>query len=83
MRLIRGNRAVASTLIYLLHAFVGRAQSMRWKINHQGHLDPRFTDLAAALALIVLIVAAWMFFRSDTVRPSNTALIVPSQSVRW
>ena len=56
---------------------------MRWKINHQGHLDPRFTDLAAALALIVLIVAAWMFFRSDTVRPSNTALIVPSQSVRW
>jgi hypothetical protein len=64
-------------------AFVRRAQSMRWKIDHQGHLDPRFSDLLAVLVLIVLIVAAWMFFRSDTSGPNNTGLIVPSQSVRW
>jgi hypothetical protein len=56
---------------------------MRWKISQSGHHDPRFNDLLAVLVLIVLIVAAWMFFRGDTHKPSNTAFIVPSQSVRW
>jgi hypothetical protein len=56
---------------------------MRWKNSPQRSLDPRFNDLVAALALIVLIVAAWMFFRNDTNRPSSTAFIVPSQNVHW
>jgi len=57
-------------------------QSMRWKISQRGH-DPRHIDLLAALALVVLIVAAYRFFAGTTDKPSNTAFIVPSQSVRW
>jgi len=55
---------------------------MRWKISHRGH-DPRQIDLLAALALVIVIVAAWRFFESvsDTQKP--TTFIVPSQSVRW
>jgi hypothetical protein len=56
---------------------------MRWHIDHQGHLDPRFIDLLAVLILILVIVAGWMFLRGDSNRPINTGLIVPSQSVRW
>jgi hypothetical protein len=56
---------------------------MRWKISQPGHHDPRFNDLLAVLVLIVLIVAAWMYFRRDTHLPNNTAFIVPSQNVRW
>jgi hypothetical protein len=56
---------------------------MRWKIDHHGHLDPRFSDLLAVRVLIVVIVTACMFFRNDTYRPTSTGLIVPSQSVRW
>jgi hypothetical protein len=55
---------------------------MRWKISHGGH-DPRQIDLIAVLILLILIVAAWWFFRGGANPPSNTAFIVPSQSVRW
>ncbi len=55
---------------------------MRWKISHGGH-DPRHIDLLAALVLVVLIVAACRFFAGYSDQPSNTAFIVPSQSVRW
>ncbi|HXN69681.1 MAG TPA: hypothetical protein VN926_18760 [Bradyrhizobium sp.] len=56
---------------------------MRWKISHGGHHDPRQIDLVVALALVILIVAACRFFSVGNDRPSSTAPIVPSQSVRW
>jgi hypothetical protein len=56
---------------------------MRWKISHHGH-DPRQIDLAAILALVIVIVAAYRYFsHSATDVPSSSAFIVPSQSVRW
>jgi hypothetical protein len=55
---------------------------MRWKISHGGN-DPRQIDLIAVLILLIMIVAAWWFFGGGSNRPSNTAFIVPSQSVRW
>jgi hypothetical protein len=55
---------------------------MRWKISHGGH-DPRQIDLIAVLALLILIVAACWFFSRGSNAPSDTAFIVPSQSVRW
>lgn len=61
---------------------------MRWKISpwkpgHGGHHDPRYLDLIAALALVILIVAACRFVSSGYEPPSKAAFIVPSQSVRW
>jgi len=55
---------------------------MRWKISHRGH-DPRHIDLLAALALVMVIIAAWRFFESGSDTPKPAAFIVPSQSVRW
>ena len=55
---------------------------MRWKISHHGH-DPRQIDLLTVLALVVIIVAAHHYFSRSQEVPSTTALIVPSQSVRW
>jgi hypothetical protein len=55
---------------------------MRWKISHHGH-DPRLIDLLAMLALLIVIVAAWRYFDGNPKPPSTTALIEPSQSVRW
>jgi hypothetical protein len=55
---------------------------MRWKISHRGN-DPRHVDLLAALALVIVIIAAWRFFESGSDTPKPTAFIVPSQSVRW
>jgi hypothetical protein len=55
---------------------------MRWKISHHGH-DPRQIDLLAVLALIIIIVAAYRYFTYSPEVQSNTAFIVPSQSVRW
>ena len=55
---------------------------MRWKISRGGH-DPRYIDLLAALLLVVLIVTAYRFFAGNSDQPSNTAFIVPSQSVHW
>jgi hypothetical protein len=58
-----------------------RAQSMRWKINHREH-DPRYVDLMAVLALLILIVAAYRFFMAAP-EVTDAAFIVPSQSMRW
>jgi hypothetical protein len=55
---------------------------MRWKISHDGH-DPRHIDLLAAFALVIVIVAACRYFGGEPEKPSTTAFIVPSQSVRW
>jgi hypothetical protein len=55
---------------------------MRWKISRQGH-DPRQIDLLAVLVLLIIIVAAYRYFTHSPEVPSNTAFIVPSQSVRW
>ena len=55
---------------------------MRWKISHGRH-DPRQIDLLAVIALLVLIVAGFIYFTHDTLVPPTTAFIVPSQSVRW
>ena len=55
---------------------------MRWKISRQGH-DPRQIDLLAVLALLIIIVAAYRYFTHSPEVPSNTAFIVPSQSVWW
>ena len=52
---------------------------MRWKIGHGGH-DPRHVDLLAAVALLILILAAWSIFQRTLLKkPSTSALIVPSQ----
>jgi hypothetical protein len=55
---------------------------MRWKISHRGH-DPRQIDLIAILALLIVIIAAYRFYSSDSAPPSSTALIVPGQNVHW
>ncbi len=55
---------------------------MRWKISHHGH-DPRQIDLLAALALLIVIVAAYRYFSHHPEVPRPTNFIVPSQSVRW
>jgi hypothetical protein len=55
---------------------------MRWKISHRGH-DPRQIDLLAAIALIVVIVAGYLYFTHRPEAPNSTAFIVPSQGVRW
>jgi hypothetical protein len=56
---------------------------MRWKISHRGH-DPRQIDLAAVLALVIIIVAVYRYFEHSSVDVrSAPTFIVPSQSVRW
>ena len=55
---------------------------MRWKLSHNGH-DPRQIDLLAVLALLVVIIAAYGYFTHNPNKPSTTAFIVPSQSVKW
>ena len=52
------------------------------RIHHHGH-DPRQIDLMAVLALVIVIIAAFRFFSSNSEAPRTTALIEPSQSVRW
>jgi hypothetical protein len=56
---------------------------MRWKISHGDHHDPRQIDLVVALALVIVIIAVCRFLSVGNDQPSSTALIVPSQSVRW
>jgi hypothetical protein len=55
---------------------------MRWKISRHGH-DPRQIDLLAVIALLIVIVAAYLYFTHIPEAPNTTAFIVPSQSVRW
>ena len=56
---------------------------MRWKISHHGH-DPRQIDLLAILALLIVVVAAFSYLTHyEAPARSSTALIEPSQNVRW
>jgi hypothetical protein len=55
---------------------------MRWKVSRHGH-DSRQIDLLAVLALLIVIVGACRYFSESPPTPGTTALIVPSQSVRW
>mgnify|MGYP001399086588 CR=1 FL=1 len=55
---------------------------MRWKISQRGH-DPRQIDLLAALALVVAIIAAGLYFGHGQQPPATSAFIEPSQTVRW
>jgi hypothetical protein len=55
---------------------------MRWKTSHRGH-DPRQIDFLTVLALPMIIVAAYRYFTHNPEAPSTTAIIEPSQSVRW
>jgi hypothetical protein len=55
---------------------------MRWKISHHGH-DPRQIDLFAVFALLIIIVAGYLYFSHRPDAPSTPAFIVPSQSVHW
>ena len=55
---------------------------MRWKISHHDH-DPRQLDLLAALVLLVVIGAAYLYFTHHPKAPDPAAFIVPSQSARW
>jgi hypothetical protein len=55
---------------------------MRWKISRHGH-DPRQVDLLAIIALLIAIVAVWVYFADSSPPPTSSAFIVPSQSVRW
>jgi hypothetical protein len=55
---------------------------MRWKTNHREH-DPRYIDLMAVLALLILIVAACRFYAGSPSVSATTGFIVPSQTVRW
>ena len=40
-------------------------------------------SLWAVLALLVVIIAAYGYFTHNATKPSTTAFIVPSQSVKW
>jgi hypothetical protein len=55
---------------------------MRWKISRHGH-DRRQIDLLAAIALVIIIIAAYAYFTHRPETSNTTAFIVPSQSVRW
>lgn len=57
---------------------------MRWKIKGYGH-DPRQIDLLAVIALLLVSLGAFVFVASIafSTPPNTTALIVPSQHVRW
>ena len=55
---------------------------MRWKISSHGH-DPRQIDLLAVVALLIVIVGAYVYYVHNPEPPSTTAFIVPSQSTRW
>ena len=77
---IAGNRGVAEALMQWLRS---GAQTMRWKISHGDHHDPRQIDLVVALAFVIVIIAVCRFLSVGNDQPSSTALIVPSQSVLW
>jgi hypothetical protein len=55
---------------------------MRWKISRHGH-DSRQVDLMAIIALLILIVSAYVYFTHKPEAPNSSAFIVPSQSVHW
>jgi hypothetical protein len=56
---------------------------MRWKFSSHSH-DPRILDLVAAIALVIAVIAVCRYVaENESVTPSATALIEPSQNVHW
>ncbi len=56
---------------------------MRRNISGHGH-DPRQIDLLAVVALVLVSIAAYVYYADYSAPPkSTTAFIVPSQHVRW
>jgi hypothetical protein len=55
---------------------------MRDESENRKH-DPRFTDLAAVLALLAVVATAYAVIALDRATPKLTSRIVPSQSVKW
>ena len=51
--------------------------------NENGGHDRRFIDLAAVLALLVLVIAAYAVTALDRTTPKLTSSIEPTQTVRW
>jgi hypothetical protein len=51
--------------------------------NKDRRHDRRFIDLAAVIALLVLVTAAYAVINMDKAKPKLTSRIVPSQTVRW
>jgi hypothetical protein len=50
--------------------------------KNRGH-DPRFTDLAAVLALLAVVATAYAVIALDKPTPNLASRILPSQTVRW
>jgi hypothetical protein len=56
---------------------------MRWKLDPNSH-DHRQIDLVVIIALLAVIVGAWRYLADRASSPpSDTAFIVPSQTVHW
>ena len=55
---------------------------MRWKIRRGGH-DPRQIDLLAVLVMIAAICATGHYLGQHPKPQIASALIEPSQTVRW
>ena len=45
--------------------------------------DPRSIDLIAVIALLAIVLGSIFYLASPTSEQVTTALIVPSQTVRW
>jgi hypothetical protein len=57
---------------------------MRDESGHENRRhDRRFIDVAAVLALLVLVGGAFAAIHLDKATPKLTSRIVPSQTVRW
>ena len=68
-----------------------RVAALVWSVGRPNHAlenqprghDPRQIDLIAIVALLIVIVPPAGSTAKQSDAPSNTAFIVPSQSVRW
>jgi hypothetical protein len=56
--------------------------TMRWKISPHGH-DARQIDLLAIVALLIVVVAALLYFDGSPQSAHTASFIVPSQNVHW
>jgi hypothetical protein len=77
--LIRGTASATPALFLQL---AGRKQQCAGKSAPHDH-DPRQVDLLAVIALLIIIVSAYVYYVHKPEPPSTTAFIVPSQSTHW
>jgi hypothetical protein len=66
----------------LIVFFPGGETTLRWKISRHGH-DPRQVDLLAVIALLITSSRRGFTFADSSPPLTSSAVIVPSQSVRW